>query len=124
MPIFRRVEKKGARHIPIKKGDRVLVLRGKDAGKQGKVIASDPRRGTVTVDRINIVIRHERPRGQSTSAQKLQTGRIEKPAPMAVGKVMLICPECAKPGRVAMKLDKSGKHHRVCRRCGEPLDTS
>lgn len=124
MPIFRRVEKKGARHIPIKKGDRVLVLRGKDAGKQGKVIASDPRRGTVTVDRINIVVRHEKPRGQSTRAQKLQTGRIEKPAPMALGKVMLICPKCEKPTRTGMRADASGKHSRACRKCGEPLDAS
>lgn len=124
MPIFRRIEKKGARHIPIKKGDTILVLRGKDAGKHGKVIASDPRRGTVTVDRINIVIRHEKPRGQATRAQKLQTGRIEKPAPMAVGKVMLICPECDKPTRVRMRPGSSGKHHRVCGKCGETMDAA
>jgi large subunit ribosomal protein L24 len=122
MPIFKRIEKKGARHIPIKKGDRVLVLTGKDAGRQGKVLASDPRRGTVTIDRINIVIRHEKPRGQSTRVQRLQTGRVEKPAPMGVGKVMLICPKCDKPTRAANKRDDSGRHTRTCRKCGELID--
>ena len=122
MPLFKRQKKSTVSSLPIKKGDTVVVLRGKDAGKQGKVIESNPRRGTVVVDGMNIITKHQKPRGQSSRIARIQTGRIKSPAPMDVSKVMLICPKCEKTTRVARKRTESGAATRACRNCGELLD--
>lgn len=101
----------------IKKGDTVVVLAGKDKGKQGKVIAVYPKAGSLVVEKINVVKRHMKPN------QKMQQGGIvEKPAPMPIGKVMLIAPGSNKPVRVGKKQMKDGSWVRFSKKLNEVLD--
>ncbi|HHY61452.1 MAG: 50S ribosomal protein L24 [Bacillota bacterium] len=101
----------------VKKGDTVMVLQGKDAGRRGKVLRVLPREQKVIVENLNIVKRHTRP-----STANPQGGIIDKPAPMALGRVMVVCGKCNKPTRVGMELGESGKPMRVCKKCGAKLD--
>ena len=122
MPLFKRAKRTTVSALPIKKGDRILVRTGKDAGKQGKVIKSSPRKGTVVVDGVNIITKHTKPRGQSSRIARIQSGRIQSPAPLDVSKVSLICPKCEKTTRVGKKKSNAGRLVRACRKCGELLD--
>jgi large subunit ribosomal protein L24 len=116
--------------MKIRKGDVVHVLRGKDAGKEGRVLEALPKQGRVVVENINVVKRHRRPRPiQNTSglggAQIIPGGIIEVPAPLPVSNVMVVCPACGKPSRVST-VEKTYKDKkvrvRVCKRCGEEID--
>jgi large subunit ribosomal protein L24 len=116
----------------VKKGDLVHVLNGKDRGKQGRVIDARPKHGKVIVENINIVKRHTKPRPmQNTSrmggATMTPGGVIEKPSPMPVGSVMVVCPVCKRPTRVGIRERESHGEHvkvRVCKRadCGQEID--
>ena len=118
--------------MKVKKGDLVQMLAGKDRGKQGRVIESRPRERRVIVENLNIAKRHTKPRPiQNTSrmgaAGMTPGGVIEKPAPLSVGNVMVVCPVCNRPTRVGMKEKESHGQMvkvRVCRRpdCGEEID--
>lgn len=110
--------------LKIKKGDQVVVLAGKDKGRQGKVIQTLPQENAVIVDGINMVTRHQRPRRTSRATPATQTGRIQKPAPLSIAKVMLVCPRCDKPTRVGRTVGGEGRRVRVCKRCGELIDVS
>jgi len=109
------------KHLHVRRGDTVLVLSGKDKGKQGKVLQALPREGKVVVEGVNIVVKHQRPR-QTTRATQIQAGRIEKPAPLFSCKVMLICPRCSKPTKVHRVISEGGRRARACRKCGELID--
>jgi len=100
--------------MAIRKGDQVVVICGKDKGKKGKVIRVDD--GRVTVDGVNIVVKHKKAR----SAQQ-KASRDKKPAPIDVSNVMILC-KCGKATRVGHKIDAKGKKNRVCVKCGEILD--
>ena len=102
--------------LNVKKGDTVVVLAGKDKGKQGKIIESQPKKGKVIVEGVNKVKRHTKP-----SQKAPQGGIITKEAPLHACKVMLICPACSKPTRVAHK-QVNGKNVRACKKCGEVID--
>ncbi|MEG1858056.1 MAG: 50S ribosomal protein L24 [Pseudoflavonifractor sp.] len=102
--------------MSIKKGDTVVVLSGKDKGKQGKVLGTLPKSGKVVVDKINIVSRHTKPRQQGEEG-----GIIKKEAPFYACKVMRVCPKCQKPTRPAHKLLADGKKVRVCKKCGAEI---
>jgi large subunit ribosomal protein L24 len=102
--------------LKIKKGDTAIVLSGKDKGKQGKVLQALPKKNKVVVEGINKVKRHTKP-NQNTP----KGGIITKEAPLCAAKVMVVCPACSKPTRVAKK-DVDGKMVRVCKKCGELLD--
>lgn len=118
----------------VKRGDLVQILSGKDRGKQGKVIQAYPAEGRVIVENLNIAKRHTKPRPIKDSSrmggQTIQPGGvIEKPAPVAVSNVMVVCPTCNRPTRVGMRFkDVKGERVkvRVCRRpdCGEEIDRS
>jgi large subunit ribosomal protein L24 len=110
--------------LKIKKGDQVVVLTGKDKGRQGKVIMTSPQDKTVIVDSINMVTKHQRPKRTTRATPNAQTGRITKPAPLAIGKVMLVCPRCGKPSRVGHGIGEGGHHVRTCKKCGEQIDVS
>lgn len=110
--------------LRIKKGDQVVVLAGKDKGRSGKVIQTMPKENSVIVDGINMVTRHQRPRQSTRSTPATQTGRIQKPAPLAAGKVMLICPRCGKPSRVGHTVGEGGHRVRTCKRCEELIDVT
>ncbi len=99
----------------IKKDDKVIVLSGKDKGKEGKVLKADPKNGKVIVEGINVATKHQKPRKQGE-----QGGIIKVETPIYACKVMVVCPKCGKPTRVAHKL-VDGKNVRVCKKCGANL---
>ncbi|WP_312281446.1 50S ribosomal protein L24 [Oscillibacter sp.] len=99
----------------IKKGDTVVVLSGKDRGKQGKVLGSVPKTSRVVVEGINIVTCHVKPRKQGETG-----GIVKREAAIASCKVQVICPKCSKGTRVAHKIE-NGKSVRVCKHCGAAL---
>ena len=99
----------------VKKNDTVVVLSGKDKGKQGKVLSVDPKAGKVVVEKINMVSRHQKPRKQGEEG-----GIIQKEAPLYACKVMAVCPKCNKATRVAHKVE-GGKKVRVCKHCGAEI---
>lgn len=110
--------------LRIKKGDKVMVLAGKDKGKSGKVIQTMPKDSAVIVEGVNVVTRHQRPKQTNRATPTTQTGRIQKPAPLAAAKVMVICPRCEKPSRLGRGVDEGGRHARICKRCGEVVDVT
>lgn len=98
--------------LSLKKGDTVRVLSGKDKGTAGKIIFVDPKRSLATVEGVNIRVRHQRPKRQG---QKGQTVRLPYPLPRA--RLMLICPNCGKPTRIARSINEAGKKMRMCKKC-------
>lgn len=122
MPLFKRKAKFEGK-LRLKKGDEVIVLTGKDKGKRGKIIETEPDTGRVIVDGVNIVTRHQRPRAATRATPKTQTGTIKKPAPLAGGKVMLVCPHCSKPARTTILVSEEGKA-RVCKLCHQAVDAT
>lgn len=110
--------------LKIKKGDQVIVLAGRDKGKTGKVIAALPKDQKVIVEGRNVVTKHQRPKRTTRATPQTQTGRIQMPAPMAVGKVMLVCPRCEKPTRVGHTVGEENHLVRICKKCGELIDVS
>ena len=102
--------------MSIKKGDLVVVLSGKDKGKQGKVLEAMPADRKVIVEGINIVSRHTKPRKQGEEG-----GILKKEAPMYACKVQKVCPKCNKPTRPAHKMLADGKKVCVCKKCGAEI---
>ena len=101
--------------ISIKKDDTVVVLSGKDKGKQGKVLEVQPKAGKVIVEKVNVASRHQKPRRQGEEG-----GIIQKETPIYACKVMTVCPKCNKATRVAHKVE-GGKKVRVCKHCGAEI---
>ena len=102
--------------MSIRRDDTVVVLSGKDKGKQGKVLSVDPKGGKVIVEKVNMVSRHQKPRRQGEEG-----GIIKKEAPIYACKVMRVCPKCNKPTRPAHKVLADGKKVRVCKKCGAEI---
>jgi large subunit ribosomal protein L24 len=100
----------------IKKGDKVVVLSGKDKGKHGEVTKCMPKEGKVLVDGINVITRHRKP-----SQANPQGGLERAPAPMHVSKVALEDPKTGRPTRVRFE-DRDGKKVRVSVRSGEVIN--
>jgi large subunit ribosomal protein L24 len=101
--------------MKIKKGDRVVVLQGKDRGKQGVVMRAMPSRGKVIVEGVNIAKKHQKP-----TRSTMQGGIIDKDMPLDVSNVALICPKDGAT-RVGYKLTDGGAKARICRKCGQEL---
>jgi large subunit ribosomal protein L24 len=99
----------------IKKDDKVVVLSGKDKGKQGQILVSDPKAMKVIVEGVNVATKHQKPRKQGEEG-----GIIKVETPIYASKVQLVCPKCGKPTRVAHKI-KDGKKSRVCKKCGAEI---
>jgi large subunit ribosomal protein L24 len=102
--------------LKIRKGDEVQVIGGKDRGKRGRVQEVRPGSLTVVVAGVNVAKRHTKPNPSKNN----KGGIIEQPMPMSLGKVMVVCPHCGKPTRVAHRSDEDTKE-RICKRCGEPI---
>ncbi|MBO8129560.1 MAG: 50S ribosomal protein L24 [Peptococcaceae bacterium] len=102
--------------LGIRKGDQVLVITGKDAGKKGKVLEVLPKENRVIVEGVNVVKRHTRP-----TRNIPQGGIIEKEAPIHKSNVMLLCNKCHKVTRIARRVLDDGSKVRVCKKCGEVL---
>lgn len=101
----------------IKKGDRVRVISGKDAGKEGKILHRNLQKDTIIIENINMVTKSTRP-----TQKDPRGGFVQKEAPMHACKVLLICPSCGKPTRVSRAFLDSGKKVRICKQCGEIID--
>jgi large subunit ribosomal protein L24 len=101
--------------MKIKKGDQVLIIAGKDNGKQGKVIASFPESGKVTIEGMNLRKKHMKPK---KSGQKGQI--VNLPGPISVSNVKLICSKCSKATRVGYKILEN-KKYRICKKCSQEL---
>ena len=108
--------------LKIKKGDTVMVIAGRDRGKTGRVLRVKPAEGTLVIERLNIVKRHQKPQQGGRGAASAG-GIVEKEAPLAVAKVLVLCGKCNKPTRVARKRLDDGRLVRICRHCDEQLDS-
>ena len=97
----------------VKKGDKVVVLSGKDKGKQGEVLVAKPAEGKVVVEGVAIVKKAMRP-----NAQNQQGGIVEMEAAIDASNVMVVCPKCGKPSRMGHAVNAEGKKVRVCKKCG------
>jgi len=116
MPEDKNGTAKTARKLNIRKGDTVVVLSGKYRGRKGKVIRVEPEKERVVIEGVNVAKKHMKPRGKM-----MQGGIIDQEAPVPRSKVMLVCPRCSKPSRVA-RTRVEGRLVRQCHRCGEVID--
>lgn len=105
--------------------DKVEVITGKDKGRVGKILKIDRTAGRVTVERINMIKKHQKAKDASQAGQI-----IEKEAPIHISNVMLVCPECAETVRVGMKFlaeDAAAKKPakiRFCKNCQATIERS
>jgi large subunit ribosomal protein L24 len=112
--MIKRINKKNK--MKIKKGDTVKMLYGKDAGRQGPVVAVNTKKRQVVVEGLNIYKKHIKGDGRTRVSEIIE---VTKPVP--VSKVMLICPFCNKPTRVGYKIE-GDKKVRICKKCGKTVD--
>ena len=99
--------------------DQVEVITGKDKGRVGKILKIDRLANKVLVERLNMIVKHNKPVDASQPGQ-----RIEKEAPLQLSNVKLICPECAEKVRIGLKLLEDGTKVRVCKKCGATIETN
>lgn len=97
--------------MKLSKGDLVVVIKGKDKGRKGKIEKIFPKTNKVLIPGINVYKKHAR-----QQSEKKPGGIIEIVKPLPVSNVALLCPKCKKPTRVGYQIDKSGKR-RICRKC-------
>ena len=102
--------------VHVKTNDTVVILTGKDKGKQGKVLAVSPKEGKIIVEGCNMIKKHVKPRKMGDKG-----GIVDAESAMYACKAMLVCPKCGKPTRVAHKIAAEGKV-RLCKKCGETID--
>ncbi len=107
------------RTMRIRKDDQVVVIGGKDAGKTGRVVRTEPKRDRVYVEHLNMIKRHEKPRSVKDAQRGGEVGGIvEKEGPIHVSNVMLLDPKDNKPTRVGVRRDEGGKRERFAKRSG------
>jgi large subunit ribosomal protein L24 len=105
-----------ATKFKIKKGDRVVVITGRDKGKTGEVLRVIREESRVVVQGVNIVKRHTKPSAASTG------GVVEKEAALHISNVAHVDPKTSKPTRVGYKVLEGGRKVRVARKSGETID--
>jgi large subunit ribosomal protein L24 len=101
--------------MKLRKGDLVMVITGKDAGREGRISKVMPSRNKVIVEGVNISKRHQKPTGQT-----MQGGIIDKDMPIEASNVMLVCEQDG-PVRSRAAFDADGVKRRVCVKCGSDL---
>lgn len=104
--------------LSVKKGDNVLVIAGKDAGKTGEVLEVNRDNGRVVVANVNIQSHHAKPRSKDDKG-----GIIKSEGAIDVSNVQVICPVCQKATRVAHG-EVEGKNVRICKKCGASLEVA
>ncbi|MDH7512761.1 MAG: 50S ribosomal protein L24 [Clostridiales bacterium] len=102
----------------LKKGDLVIVKKGKDRGKTGKVLKVLPESRRVIVEKVNFVKEFIRP----DRSRNIQGGIMEKEAPLSIANVMVYCSECEQGVRLKRKILEDGSKVRVCHKCGLSLE--
>jgi large subunit ribosomal protein L24 len=100
----------------ILKGDQVLVLRGIERGKKGKVLKILPDQKTALVEGLNFQSKHTRP-----TQKRQQGGVLKKEGPIHLSKLLLVCPKCGEATRVGRMVLQDGQKARVCKKCGEMI---
>jgi large subunit ribosomal protein L24 len=103
--------------LPVKKGDTVKVIAGKELGKTGKILKVDYKKQRVVVEKINFIKRHSRPGGKTR-----QGGIIEREGSIHVSNVNIVCPRCNDAVRIKNVFLEDKKKVRACNACGEILD--
>lgn len=110
--------------MKIKKGDKVKLLAGKDKGKIGKVLQVFESENRASIEGLNLLIKHMRPRKNGEKGQ-----RIEFPAPLDLSNVILVCRACDRPTRVGYKYIETAKEGikqkkkvRVCKKCQQVIE--
>ena len=106
------------RHKPhLRKGDTVVVLSGKDAGKQGRVLRVNATKGTAIVERVNFTKKHTR----ANPGKNVKGGILERESPIKVDKLQVICPSCNEASRLGSHRNDDGEAIRFCRKCKSDL---
>jgi large subunit ribosomal protein L24 len=100
----------------IRKGDKVVVLAGKDKGRTGEVLTVMPKEDKALVRGVNMIVRHQR------QTQSQQGGLIRKEAPIHLSNIAIADPKDGKPTRVGFKVQKDGTKVRVAKRSGDVIN--
>jgi large subunit ribosomal protein L24 len=99
----------------LKTGDKVMVISGKDAGKESRIARVYPQKGKILVEGVNTAKRHTKPTGTT-----MQGGIIDRDMPIDASNVMIVCEKCG-PTRIGARVDDKGHKHRTCVKCGGDL---
>jgi large subunit ribosomal protein L24 len=102
--------------MKLKKGDSVIIIKGKDKGRKGKIEKVFLKTGKVLIPGINVYKKHAR-----KQSEKKPGGIIEIVKPLSLANVALFCSKCKKPTRIGYQIDKSGTKIRICRKCQAPV---
>jgi large subunit ribosomal protein L24 len=103
--------------LHVKKNDIVQVISGKEKGKSGKILKAYPAKGRIIIEHLNMIKKHTKRRSQGQGG-----GIIEREGTIHVSNVMLLCPSCKQPTRIAKKFLEDGTRVRCCKKCGEVVD--
>lgn len=99
----------------VRRDDQVIVLSGRNKGKEGKVLSVDVKGGKVVVEGVSVAQKHKKPRRQGEEG-----GIVKMETPIYASKVMRVCPKCSKPTRHAVKI-VDGKKVRICKKCSAEI---
>lgn len=102
--------------LKLRVSDKVKILTGKDKGREGEIEKIFPKKGTAVIPGVNLYKRHVK------GSQGQKSGIYDIPRPMALSKLMLICPKCKKPARVGLKIVGEEKV-RICKKCQRQIDS-
>ena len=114
--VYNKAVKSFGGKVHVKKNDTVLVISGREKGKQGKVVAVSLKESKIMIEGINMVSKHMKPRSAGQEG-----GIIRTEGAMYACKAQLVCPKCSKPTRVSHKILDSGEKQRSCKKCGEMI---
>ncbi len=111
-----------AKGMHIRKDDSVVVIAGKDKGKTGRVLRTEPARRRVFVEGLNMVKRHTKPRSVKDTQKAQASGIIDQEGPIDVSNVMLLDPADNQPTRVGVRVGDDGTRHRYGKRTGKAIE--
>ena len=103
--------------MQLRGNDNVLVIKGRDRGKQGRIQQVFPKENKVLVEGVNFVMRHTKATGRVR-----QAGIIQKELPIRASNVVLICSQCNLPARVGSRILADGTKARICKKCQEVIE--
>ena len=102
--------------MQIRSNDTILVIKGRDRGKQGKVQKTFPKDDKILVEGVNFVMRHTK------SSGRVQAGIIQKELPIKASNVMFVCSHCTQPSRLGTVKLASGNRARICKKCRQVIE--
>ena len=121
--MLRNKPKPKAPRLDLAPGDPVVVVAGKDKGKQGEVLRTLPREGKIVVQGVNILKRHTKAgKTAGGGTRAIQGGIVDFEAPLSYSNVMLVCPMCSQPTRIRHTVLEGGQKALVCVRCDQPYE--